>query len=199
MGAKRRKKRGIKRKAVLSKIMERTAKNRVIFGADTKKKKSRNPHGYWIFRWRRVWDSNPRALADNRISSQARYDHFDTAPYMLNRCFSSLFFDEKGLWKELTERTANLFNFRTVENPHGYKVFGGRNGQLPARFRVLHLRPLGQLSICQSENRSQNFWKELTERTAKYSVFRTAGARRNTGFLADKTDTFSKIFESGPL
>ena len=66
-------------------------------------------------------------------------------------------------------------------------------------FRVLHLRPLGQLSICQSENRSQNFWKELTERTAKYSVFRTAGARRNTGFLADKTDTFSKIFESGPL
>ena len=49
-------------------------------------------------------------------------------------------------------------------------------------FRVLHLRPLGQLSICQSENRSQNFWKELTERTAKYSVFRTAGARSNTGF-----------------
>lgn len=38
-------------------------------------------------------------------------------------------------------------------------------------FRVLHLRPLGQLSICQSENHSQNFWKELTERTAKYSVF----------------------------
>ena len=47
------------------------------------------------------------------ISSQARYDHFDTAPYMLNRRFSSLFFGEKGLWKELTERTANLFNFRT--------------------------------------------------------------------------------------
>ena len=139
MGAKRRKKRGIKRKAVLSKIMERTAQNRVIFGAGTKKKKSRNPHGYWIFRWRRRWDSNPRALSDNSISSrarydrfdtspfreysvfgtdnmissQARYDHFDTAPYMLNRCFSSLFFGEKGLWKELTERTANLFNFRT--------------------------------------------------------------------------------------
>ena len=49
--------------------MERTAQNRVIFGANAKKEKSRNPHGYWIFRWRRVWDSNPRALADNRISS----------------------------------------------------------------------------------------------------------------------------------
>ena len=70
------------------------------------------------------------------ISSQARYDHFDTAPYMFSRRFSPPFSDEKGLWKELTERTANLFNFRTVENPHGYKVPAGRNGQLPARFRV---------------------------------------------------------------
>jgi len=62
----------------------------------------------WLqgFRW-------TKRTAPRKISSQARYDHFDTAPYMLNRCFSSLFFDEKGLWKELTERTANLFNFRT--------------------------------------------------------------------------------------
>ena len=116
--------------------MERTAQNRVIFGAGTKKKKSRNPHGYWIFRWRRVWDSNPRALADNRISSAARYDHFDNSPSMFSRRFSLPFSDRKRLWKELTERTTNLFNFRTVENPRGYKVFGGRNGQLPARFRV---------------------------------------------------------------
>ena len=136
MGAKRRKKRGIKQKAVLSKIMERTAQNRVIFKAGTKKEKSRNPHGYWIFRWRSGWDSNPRAREDYLISSQARYDHFDTAPYMFSRHFFLPFSGEKGLWKELTERTANLFNFRTVENPHGYKVFGGRNGQLPARFRV---------------------------------------------------------------
>lgn len=114
MGAKRRKKRGIKQKAVLSKFMERTAENRVIFGAGAKKEKSRNPHGYWIFRWRSGWDSNPRAREDYLISSQARYDHFDTAPYMLNRCFSSLFFGEKGLWKELTERTAKYLVFRTV-------------------------------------------------------------------------------------
>ena len=31
--------------------------------------------------WRKRWDSNPRALTDNRISSAARYDHFDTLPY----------------------------------------------------------------------------------------------------------------------
>ena len=100
------------------------------------------------FLWRRRWDSNPRGAHHAKtISSRSRYDHFDTSPYMSARHFSQPFSDEKGLWKELTERTANLFNFRTVENPHGYRVFGGRNGQLPARFRVLHHRPLGQLSI----------------------------------------------------
>ena len=30
--------------------------------------------------WRRRWDSNPRALAGYLISSQGRYDHFDTPP-----------------------------------------------------------------------------------------------------------------------
>ena len=73
MGAKRRKKRGIKQKAVLSKIMERTAQNRVILKRAQKKKKSRNPHGYWIFRWRSGWDSNPRAREDYLISSLCVY------------------------------------------------------------------------------------------------------------------------------
>ena len=33
--------------------------------------------------WRKRWDSNPRGLAPNTISSRARYDHFDTLPYDL--------------------------------------------------------------------------------------------------------------------
>ena len=137
MGTKRRKKRGIKQKAVLSKIYGKNSSKPGDFRSERKKEKSRNPHGYWIFRWRSGWDSNPRAREDYLISSQARYDHFDTAPYMFSRHFFLPFSGEKGLWKELTERTASLFNFRTVENPHGYKVLGGRNGQLPARFRVM--------------------------------------------------------------
>ena len=36
---------------------------------------------YTVYTWRSGWDSNPRALAGYLISSQARYDHFDTAPY----------------------------------------------------------------------------------------------------------------------
>ena len=31
--------------------------------------------------WRKRWDSNPRAREDYLISSQGRYDHFDTLPY----------------------------------------------------------------------------------------------------------------------
>ena len=33
--------------------------------------------------WRKRWDSNPRAREDYLISSQARYDHFDTLPYIV--------------------------------------------------------------------------------------------------------------------
>ena len=43
---------------------------------------------------------------------------------MLNRCFSSLFFGGKRLWKELTERTANYSLFWTETNPHDCWIFG---------------------------------------------------------------------------
>ena len=39
--------------------------------------------------WRRRWDSNPRALAGYLISSQARYDHFDTPPWEIYSVFST--------------------------------------------------------------------------------------------------------------
>ena len=48
------------------------------------------PWNHWGSRdlWRKRWDSNPRALADNLISSQARYDHFDTLPYRIFDLFN---------------------------------------------------------------------------------------------------------------
>ena len=42
------------------------------------------------FAWRKRWDSNPCDLAVNRISSAARYDHFDTFPYLLYYLFSNI-------------------------------------------------------------------------------------------------------------
>ena len=33
--------------------------------------------------WRRRWDSNPRDIAVKLISSQSRYDRFDTSAYLV--------------------------------------------------------------------------------------------------------------------
>ncbi len=33
-----------------------------------------------VYEWRREWDSNPRGISPKLISSQPRYDHFDTSP-----------------------------------------------------------------------------------------------------------------------
>ena len=53
------------------------------------------------FSKRRQWDSNPRALADNRISSAARYDHFDTLPYMVSS--HSFPIAGENWWRELAK------------------------------------------------------------------------------------------------
>ncbi len=47
-----------------------------------KEKPAAGKTDYWRDFWRRRWDSNPRTLADQLISSQSRYDHFDTSPYL---------------------------------------------------------------------------------------------------------------------
>ena len=54
-------------------------------GSVEKSKKGRACCGHWpqTGSWRRRWDSNSRAREDNLISSQARYDHFDTPPYYI--------------------------------------------------------------------------------------------------------------------
>ena len=67
-------------KTVLSKIVERTGPKSKNNGFSDKKKNPANPLVYWIFRWRRRWDSNPRYREVQLISSQSRYDHFDTSP-----------------------------------------------------------------------------------------------------------------------
>ena len=61
-------------------------------------------------------------------------------------------------------------------------------------FRVLHLRPLGQLSvyIFQSAFSSlkfhwENFWREKQERTLKNIRFLTLKTLINGGFPADET------------
>ena len=45
-----------------------------------RKNKKQRPAG--CCSWRRRWDSNPRGIAAKLISSQSRYDRFDTSPYI---------------------------------------------------------------------------------------------------------------------
>ena len=78
---------------------------------------------YWHTVWRKRWDSNPRTLADQLISSQSRYDHFDTLP-----CLSQ---HQNHLRKrgELMGRTSKNIKLRIPEKPRKIKDF--RNGGFP--------------------------------------------------------------------
>lgn len=49
--------------------------------------------------------------------------------------------------QEKHARTIWNFEIRSGENPYKSRVFSGENGQSQRAFRVLHLRPLGQLSV----------------------------------------------------
>ena len=75
---------------------------------------------YWRGFWRSGWDSNPRNLAVQLISSQSRYDHFDTAPYLSQHQHLR----KRG---ELMGRTSKNIKLRTPEKPRKIKGFRSRS------------------------------------------------------------------------
>ena len=83
-----------------------------------KEKPAAGKTDYWRDFWRRRWDSNPRTLADQTISSRSRYDHFDTSPYMtaslLLRMEKSLVYYDTTSWK----RQGETFRFLVVKKVH---------------------------------------------------------------------------------
>ncbi len=100
--------------------------------------------------WRSGWDSNPRALAGYLISSQARYDHFDTAPQFKRQARSLSFginmvevarLELAASWS-LTMRATNCATprQRITESLGRYRFrFGAENGN---RTRNLQLGKL---------------------------------------------------------
>ena len=77
-------------------------------------------HIFFMFLlWRSGWDSNPRNLAVQLISSQSRYDHFDTAPYLSQH-------QHLGKRGELMGRTSKNIKLRIPEKPR--KIKGFRSG-----------------------------------------------------------------------
>ena len=84
-----------------------------------KEKPAAGKTDYWHDFWRRRWDSNPRTLADQLISSQSRYDHFDTSPYLSQHQHLR----KRG---ELMGRTSKNIKLRIPEKPR--KIKGFRSG-----------------------------------------------------------------------
>ena len=84
-----------------------------------KEKPAAGKTDYWRNFWRSGWDSNPRNLAVQLISSQSRYDHFDTAPYLSQH-------QHLGKRGELMGRTSKNIKLRIPEKPH--KIKGFRSG-----------------------------------------------------------------------
>ena len=81
------------------------------------KNKKQRPAG--CCSWRRRWDANPRDIAVKLISSQSRYDHFDTAPYLSQHQHLR----KRG---ELMGRTSKNIKLRIPEKPR--KIKGFRTG-----------------------------------------------------------------------
>ena len=114
--------------------------------------------------WRRGRDSNPRGIAPKLISSQPRYDHFDTSPYAIYVIGAPeiLWFrvspvmttsiplrvcqtrsehlepQKRGKTKMLERRvrTAKYLVFRTRGNPWKQRETGGRKSLSCGGFRV---------------------------------------------------------------
>ena len=83
-----------------------------------KEKPAAGKTGYWRDFWRRRWDSNPRTLADQLISSQSRYDHFDTSPYLsqhqhLRKRGELMGRTSKNIKLRIPEKSRKIKGFRT--------------------------------------------------------------------------------------
>ena len=99
--------------------------NKSTAGNPARQIKVKSAHFWTLFTqvWRRGRDSNPRGIAPKLISSQPRYDHFDTSP-----CLSQHLTPEKhlGFWGELMGRTYLIFGFRSLRKPSKIKGSGVR-------------------------------------------------------------------------
>ena len=138
----------------------------------------------WGFSWRKRWDSNPRALADNCISSAARYNHFDTLP-CINIHFLELitWFRVRAVmttsiplqgyfypdfrpvnWRENQERKQEVLTFSRPGKPWKIRISARGCSKSPGRFRVspvmtTSIRLRIYLNISASEN-GENWWGE---------------------------------------
>lgn len=113
-----------------------------------KEKPAAGKTDYWRGFWRSGWDSNPRNLAVQLISSQSRYDHFDTAPYLSQH-------QHLGKRGELMGRTSKNIKLRIPEKPH--KIKGFRSESYRVATTISSLVRTWHFRVCCG--RWRQFWK----------------------------------------
>ena len=163
-----------------------------------KEKPAAGKTDYWRGFWRSGWDSNPRNLAVQLISSQSRYDHFDTAPYLSQH-------QHLGKRGELMGRTSKNIKLRIPEKLH--KIKGFRSGSYrvattissaaPSTTRTtlrVYFRPVFFPEIC-----SKIRWRENRRDGKKYSILRFSVLRNIKENQGDEIPSFCRNFESAPL
>ena len=160
-----------------------------------KEKPAAGKTDYWHDFWRSGWDSNPRNLAVQLISSQSRYDHFDTAPYLSQH-------QHLGKRGELMGRTKKNIKLRIPEKPR--KIKG---------FRLESYRVATTISSQSRYDRFDTpayiFWHRLVQRLEKCEISmqdndERLGTRHPIkpavmGFPADKVTCRMQTFECSLL
>ena len=135
---------------------------------------------------------------NHMISSQSRYDHFDTAPYLSQH-------QHLGKRGELMGRTSKNIKLRIPEKPH--KIKGFRSGSYrvattissaaPSTTRTtlrVYFRPVFFPEIC-----SKIRWRENRRDGKKYSILRFSVLRNIKENQGDEIPSFCRNFESVPL
>ena len=158
-----------------------------------KEKPAAGKTGYWRTFWRRRWDSNPRTLADQTISSRSRYDHFDTSPYLSQHQHLR----KRG---ELMGRTKKNIQLKIPEKPR--KIKGFRSGSCRIATTI---SSRSRYDLFDSPPYISTVFRALRKckknRQERYEIlkFELAKTLINQGFSAEKTARANAHFESVPL
>ena len=163
-----------------------------------KEKPAAGKTGYWRTFWRRRWDSNPRTLADQTISSRSRYDHFDTSPYLSQHQHLR----KRG---ELMGRTKKNIQLKIPEKPR--KIKGFRSGSYRIATTISSAAPSTTRTTLRiyfhpcflPKNCSKIRWGENRKESKKYSILRFPVLRNIKEKRGDEIPRSRRNFESAPL
>ena len=163
-----------------------------------KEKPAAGKTGYWRTFWRRRWDSNPRTLADQTISSRSRYDHFDTSPYLsqhqhLRKRGELMGRTKKNIQLKIPEKPRKIKGFRSGS----YRIATTISSAAPSTTRTtlrVYFRPVFFPEIC-----SKIRWRENRRDGKKYPILRFSVLRNIKENQGDEIPRSRRNFESFSL